>query len=155
MAHTTRMRLHTGRMLSIRKRSPKIPLSISRSPPIYFASNLGFLELRFGHHLHPFHLFHSISTKPSHWPISKAVQDICSPESREEVEERRRRLAHGSIQSLIISFCCILYCLDILCEISFVLALCIFIVFFICCNERLSTLVFRDLECETLNMSIY
>jgi hypothetical protein len=26
---------------------------------------------------------------------------------------------------------------------------------FICRNERLSTLVFRDLECETRNMSIY
>jgi hypothetical protein len=106
-----------------------IPFKFGRSPPIYSVSSLGFLEFHFGHHLHLFHPFHSISTNPSHRPISKAVRDIGSPESREEAEERSKRLTQDSIQSLIISFCCILYYLDIFCGISFVLDLCIFIVF--------------------------
>jgi hypothetical protein len=108
---------------------PRFPSNLV-DPLIYIPQQPRVLdELHFGHHLHLFHLFHSISTNPSHHPFSRADRDIGSPESREEVKERNRRLARSNIQSLIIFFFCILCCLDILCGTYFVLALCIFIVF--------------------------
>jgi hypothetical protein len=91
MVHTTRMHLHIGRKSPSRKdlqRRQRINVAIlfqlGWSPSYKSSSNLGFHELQFGHHFHLFHLFHSISTNPCHRPISMAVWDFGSPESREE-----------------------------------------------------------------------
>jgi hypothetical protein len=106
-----------------------ILFQLGRSPTYKFASILGFRELHFGHHFH----VSFISSTPTLQTLAtdqsqrrSETSEARSPEGRQRSKQKTITGQHPKFDYF---FCCIIYCLDIFCRISFALALYIFTVF--------------------------